>query len=76
MLEELVTIAESLPGGEGQSARANRKLSALYSKLDRNSESKACLQRAIALRAKLRPAEDNDSFEEESFMQLCPWMLW
>ncbi|KIW65774.1 hypothetical protein PV04_08001 [Phialophora macrospora] len=76
MLEERVTIAETLPGGEGQSARANRKLAVLYSKLDRNAESKACLQRAIALRAKLRPTEDNDSFEEESFIQLCPWMLW
>lgn len=75
MLEELVTIAESLPGGDGQLARANYKLSVLYSGLDRKSESKACQQRAIDLITRLRPTDDMP-FEEGSFNQLCPWMLW
>ena len=76
MLEELVLISESLPQGEGQLARANYKLSVLYAELDRKVESKECRQRAVGLRTKLRPTEHDVPFEEEIYMQLCPWMLW
>lgn len=39
-------------------------------------ESKACKDRAIDVRAKLRPEAVDAPFEEEEFMRLCPWMLW
>jgi hypothetical protein len=76
MLQEVVVISESLPEGEGHLARANYKLSVLFSEMGRRAESEMCKQRALGLRLKLRPDDNNVPFAEEEYMRLCPWMLW
>ena len=75
-LEPLIDIAESLPGSEGQVARAYYKLATLCSEMGRKVESEEYRRRAIDLRMKLQPEENPALFDEESFNRLCPWMLW
>lgn len=76
MLEELVLIAEGLPGGERHLARANYKLSLLYMEMGRKVESEACKQQALNLRLRLVSGEKDSALDEEYFMALCPWMIW
>ena len=76
MLKELVMISESLPEGEAQRARANYKLSIILETMGREAESEEYRKKAIDLRAKIRPDDDATASKEESFSELCPWMLW
>ncbi len=76
MLIDLVMIAESLPEGEGQLARALYKLSVLCGEMDRHADSERYKQRAFEVQAKLRPDQKDTLFDEDSFAKLCPWMLW
>ncbi|KAG9242074.1 hypothetical protein BJ878DRAFT_544615 [Calycina marina] len=76
LLLQLIAISESLKEGEGQLARANYKLAVVYKDKGMELESKACKDRAMEVRAKLRPEAAAAPFEEDEFMKLCPWMLW
>lgn len=78
MLNDIVSIAEGLPGGHSYAhrARASYKLSAIYGAIGRKTEGEACKATAIQLRLKLRPEEVEADLGEESFSKLCPWMLW
>ena len=76
LLLQIVEIAQTLNEGEGHLARANHKLSVLYTEKGMEPEIKTCKATALDLRAKLRPELKDAPFEEEEFMKLCPWMLW
>lgn len=78
ILQELVSIAEGLPGSHShaQLARATYKLAIIYKEIGRKAESEACKGRALDARFICRPNETNPPFVEESFSKLCPWMLW
>lgn len=75
-LKQLIAISQTLSEGEGQLARAEFKLAMLYREKGMITESDQCKVEALRLRKKLRPQEDNEPFEEDSFMKLCLWMLW
>jgi hypothetical protein len=76
MLDEIVGIAESLPEGEGQLARALYKRAEIQGEKGMVAESTACRDRAVGLLAKLRPELKDAPFEEATFAKLCLWMLW
>ena len=78
MLREVVSIAEGLPGNHGLAhlARAHFRLSAIHGAFGRERESEACKEKALELRRKVRPTDAGAPFTEESFGELCPWMLW
>ncbi|KAI9725809.1 MAG: hypothetical protein M1828_002438 [Chrysothrix sp. TS-e1954] len=76
LLLELVTIAETLPEAQGHLARAYFKLSQVYHSMQKDEESNACLATANQRMLKLRPEETRNTFEEQDFQNLCPWMLW
>lgn len=76
LLLQLVAISESLNEGKGQLARANYKLSVLYTEKGMVAESEVYKTKALEGRALLRPELTNAPFEEAEFMKLCPWMLW
>ncbi|KAF2488319.1 hypothetical protein BU16DRAFT_623622 [Lophium mytilinum] len=68
---QLIAIAQTLNEGEGQLARANYKLAILYNHKGMEAESQICKDRAIALRANLRPEAKDAPYEEAEFMKLC-----
>jgi hypothetical protein len=77
LLGQLAAIAESLPGAEGQLARACYKLSIIYMDMQREDESQRFRQRALEVRAKLRPQDQHEpAFEESQFSMLNLFMLW
>lgn len=76
LLQELVSISETLNEGEGQLARANYKLAVVFQEKGMTLESDDYKARAIILRSKLRPEARNAPFEETEFRKLCLWMLW
>jgi hypothetical protein len=76
LLEELVSISETFVEGEGQRARALFKLSQIHEGRDRETESKDCRERAVALRDKVKPSLKGAPVEEGEFSKLCLWMLW
>jgi hypothetical protein len=57
-------------------ARALYKLSELQTKRGMQTESMACKDRALKLRAKLKPELADAPFQEAEFSKLCLWMLW
>lgn len=69
-------ISQALSEGEGQLARAQYKLSVLYKEKGMVAESDQCKADALRLWKKLRFQDTDVPFEEDSFMKLCPWMLW
>ncbi|KAL8781443.1 MAG: hypothetical protein Q9213_005995 [Squamulea squamosa] len=77
LLHECAAIAQSLPEGEGQLARAWYKLHTLYAQDGKSKESEELLVKARTLRRKLlgcSELEGDDS--EESYNSLNLWMLW
>jgi hypothetical protein len=76
LLTQLVAITELLHEGEGQLGRANYKLAVLYEEKGSLEDSRACKERALEIRGRLRAQDKDASFEEEEFMKLCLWMLW
>ena len=76
ILTQLVAISETLPGAEGQLARAYYKLSIICADTERTSESNKFEEKALQVRARLRPAEKDAPFEEEEFAKLNLFMLW
>ncbi|TLD28819.1 hypothetical protein PspLS_03746 [Pyricularia sp. CBS 133598] len=76
MLEEIVSISETFVEGQGQRARALYKLSEIYRKGGQEASSEDYKQRAMELRAAMRPELPDAPFEEEEFGKLCSWMLW
>jgi hypothetical protein len=77
LLGRLVAIAESLPGAEGQLARACYKLSIIHADMQRKNESQRFRQRALEVRAKLHPQDQHEPvFEESQFAMLNLFMLW
>ena len=78
MLQELVSIAKGLPSSHSQAqlARANYKLAMIYEEMGRRAESEAYKESALGLRLRLRPHEADPPFVEDSFSEMCPWMLW
>ncbi|RYP46257.1 hypothetical protein DL768_007524 [Monosporascus sp. mg162] len=76
LLEEVVGISETFVEGEGQRARALYKLTEVYADRGMQAESNACREKALALRAALRPELKDAPFEEAEFSKLCLWMLW
>jgi hypothetical protein len=76
MLEELVSISETLIEGRGQQARALYKLSELYTRKDMAVQSKKCREEDLQLRNELKLELSSTPFEEEQFNKLCLWMLW
>ncbi|GAP84174.1 putative NB-ARC and TPR domain protein [Rosellinia necatrix] len=76
LLEKLVDIAGALNEGEGQLARALYKLSVVYHEKGATSEAEDNKMKALEIRNRLRPHEQDAPFEEESFSKLTLWMLW
>ena len=76
LLEEIVDISETFVEGEGQRARALYRLTKIYEDRGNQAESTACKERALRLRAALRPELQEAPFEEAEFSKLCLWMLW
>ncbi|TRX96272.1 hypothetical protein FHL15_002996 [Xylaria flabelliformis] len=76
LLKQLVDIAGALNEGEGQLARALYKLSLLYSEKGAVSEAETSKAKAMEIRKRLRPDEQDAAFDEESFSKLTLWMLW
>lgn len=77
LLDEVVSISETLAEGNGQQARALYKLSEIQNERGMLAESSTHMQKALGLLAKLKPdSELKDAASEEAFSQLCPWMLW
>ncbi|KAH9909742.1 P-loop containing nucleoside triphosphate hydrolase protein [Xylariomycetidae sp. FL2044] len=76
-LKELVGISESLQDeGEGYLARALYKLSILHAEVGDLSGSQECRERAVEIRGRLRPEENDAPFGEASFSKLTPWSFW
>ncbi|KAK4235372.1 hypothetical protein C8A03DRAFT_36778 [Achaetomium macrosporum] len=75
LLEEIVRVAETLPEGEGQQARALYKLAEIADK-SQYGDSAAYKDRARGLLAKLKPELKDAPFEEDTFSKLCLWTLW
>ncbi|KAF4445734.1 tetratricopeptide repeat-containing [Fusarium austroafricanum] len=75
LLEEVVGISESFIEGEGQRARALYKLAEAYEDRGMQAESIACREKALTLRAALKPELKDAPFEEVKFSKLCLWML-
>jgi hypothetical protein len=73
---QLVAISETLPGAEGQLARACYKLSIIYDDTQRPDESQKYREQALKVRGRMRPAEEDAPFEEQAFATLNPFMLW
>ena len=67
LLMQLVAISETLPGAEGQLARAYYKLSVIYDDMERPDESKKYREQAVEVRGRMRPAEEDAPFEEQAF---------
>ncbi|RYP89134.1 hypothetical protein DL769_000182 [Monosporascus sp. CRB-8-3] len=76
LLEEVVGISETFVEGEGQRARALYKLTEVYADRGMQAESNASREKALALRAALRPELKDAPFQEAEFSKLCLWMLW
>jgi hypothetical protein len=76
LLMQLVAISETLPGAEGQLARAYYKLSVICDDTQRPGESKKYREQALEVGARMRPAEKDVPFEEQTFANLNPFMLW
>lgn len=76
MLGELVTTAASILEGEGQLGRAKYKLSVIHAERDMHIDSDSCRANALSIRDRLRPEMKGSVLTEESFKELCPWMLW
>ncbi|KJZ74929.1 hypothetical protein HIM_05660 [Hirsutella minnesotensis 3608] len=76
LLEEAVGISETFVEGEGQRARALYKLTEVYANRGMQAESINCREKALTLRAALRPELKDAPFEEAEFSKLCLWMLW
>ncbi|RKK17490.1 hypothetical protein BFJ66_g1037 [Fusarium oxysporum f. sp. cepae] len=76
LLEEVVGISETFIEGEGQRARALYKLAEAYEDRSMQAESIACREKALTLRAALKPELKDAPFEEVEFSKLCLWMLW
>ena len=55
LLRQLVSIAGSLPGAEGQLARAYYKLSSIYAHMQRNNETQRFRRKAMEVKANRRP---------------------
>ncbi|KAI9668388.1 MAG: hypothetical protein M1831_001142 [Alyxoria varia] len=75
-LHELVNVSETLPEGRGQLARAKYPLSVTYAEMGRDKDSEELKAEALKLRQELKPDDDGDRFDYESFNSLCLWMLW
>lgn len=73
---KLIAIAEALPEGQGQLARACYKLSIIYTDLNREAEAEKQKMRALEIRAKLRPETKDSPFDDSGFQKLVLWMLW
>jgi hypothetical protein len=69
-------MSESYAEGEGQRARALYKLATIYKGRGMEAESDACKEKALKLRAALKPELEGAPFEEVEFSKLCLWMLW
>jgi hypothetical protein len=76
LLMQLVAISETLPGADGQLARAYYKLSIICEDTQRTDESKMHKEQALHVRARLRPTEKDAPFEEQEFAKLNLFMLW
>ncbi|OIW23392.1 TPR-like protein [Coniochaeta ligniaria NRRL 30616] len=76
LLEDIVNISETFEEGEGQRARALYKVSGIYAERGMQPESLAAKEKALELRAKLKPELKDAPFEEAAFAKLCLWMLW
>ncbi|KAK3936100.1 TPR-like protein [Diplogelasinospora grovesii] len=76
LLEDIVNISETFEEGEGQRARALYKISGIYVERGMQAESLAAKEKALELRAKLKPELKDAPFEEAAFSKLCLWMLW
>ncbi|KAJ9137354.1 TPR-like protein [Coniochaeta hoffmannii] len=76
LLIQLSDIAGSIPGGDGQLARAQFKLSVLYQVAGREQASRTARELAEKSRKELRPELAERPFTEEEFNKLCLWMLW
>ncbi|KAL8736413.1 MAG: hypothetical protein Q9166_000205 [cf. Caloplaca sp. 2 TL-2023] len=77
LLNECVTISQSLPEGEGQLARAWYKLHTLYAQEGKIKQSEEAEDKARASRKKiLRGSELVEDDSEESYDRLNLWMLW
>lgn len=76
LLEQIVSISEAFIEGEGQRARALYKLSVIHEQRGLHAESISAKEKAVKLRAKLKPELTEEPFEESEFAKLCLWMLW
>jgi hypothetical protein len=76
LLTQLVAISETLPGADGQLARAYYKLSLICADTQRTGESEKYKDQALQVRASLRPTEKDAPFEEQEFAKLNLFMLW
>lgn len=72
---ELITVAQALPEGKGQLARAKWALAKLEGRLEWKQEAKVLRRQAREIKDRLRPdfqARDDDA----TFESLYLWMLW
>ena len=69
-------MTETFEEGNGQRARAPYKLAEVYKDRDMQAEWATCKEKALTLRATLRPDLKNAPFEEAELSKLCLWMLW
>ena len=77
LLNECVAISESLPEGEGQSARAMFKLSTIYAQEGKIKQGEEFGAKAQALKKKILCGDNLDEDEsEEIYNRLNLWMLW
>lgn len=76
LLTNLTSIAEALPEGQGQLARACYKLSIICTDLNRKGEAENLKTRALEILAKLRPEAKDSPFDDSTFQKLVLWMLW
>lgn len=76
LLTQLVAISETLPGADGQLARAYYKLSIISTDTQRTGESEKYKEQALRVRASIHLTEKDAPFEEQEFAKLTPFMLW
>lgn len=77
LLNECVLIAESLPEGEGQLARAWHKLHVIYGQQAKMKQSENFKSKASGLRSKILNSNMSDMADsEEAYNELNLWMLW
>ena len=76
LLDECVSIAESLPEGKGYLARAMFKLSLVHAREGNVEQSEACRATASQLYVSLNGDLPSIEETEDSYSKLVVWMLW